>query len=222
MKRWLPALWVLAACQLLGGDDPVLHYTVARGDTLFVIARDHHVTVDELRLWNGLTGDLIEVDQVLEIRTTGSSAPPAEAAARPSERPAGRASSRSRAVRDTPGPGRRTHVMPAARECLPPPDVTSDEGMAASEGLDPAGIRHSVDAWLPEVIQCVDEVPSGTAQLAFRVGCDGRVQSVSFSHDPGWPSELRACVRETFGYASFPAHGLPDGDTFTVPLSFGP
>ena len=40
-----------------------------RGDTLFLIAKAHEVTVDELREWNGIEGDLIEVGQVLRIHT---------------------------------------------------------------------------------------------------------------------------------------------------------
>ncbi len=42
-------------------------YTVRRGDTLAKIASRHGVTVAELKSWNGLSSDLIEVDQVLVI-----------------------------------------------------------------------------------------------------------------------------------------------------------
>ena len=47
-----------------------IEYTVKRGDTLSRIAKTHGVTVKELRMWNGISGDLIEVGQQIEIRTS--------------------------------------------------------------------------------------------------------------------------------------------------------
>jgi len=61
------------------------YYTVRRGDTLSAIGRRYGVTVEDLRAWNGIEGDLIEVDQVLLVwaaerrepsRSSGSSRPP--------------------------------------------------------------------------------------------------------------------------------------------------
>jgi phosphate transport system substrate-binding protein len=48
---------------------PVEHYTVVRGDTLSKIAQEHSVSVTELRKWNGLHGDMLQVGQVLKIST---------------------------------------------------------------------------------------------------------------------------------------------------------
>ena len=45
-----------------------IEYTVKRGDTLSRIAKTHGVTVEELRMWNGISGDLIEVGQQIEWR----------------------------------------------------------------------------------------------------------------------------------------------------------
>ncbi|MDP6935175.1 MAG: LysM peptidoglycan-binding domain-containing protein, partial [Myxococcota bacterium] len=63
---------LIACCALIGAGAWWWHhrssqYVVVRGDTLFEIARDHGVTVEDLRSWNGLKGDLIEVGQVLSI-----------------------------------------------------------------------------------------------------------------------------------------------------------
>lgn len=40
-------------------------YTVSAGDTLYLIAEQFHVEVDDLRGWNGIQGTLIETGQVL-------------------------------------------------------------------------------------------------------------------------------------------------------------
>ncbi len=44
-----------------------VHHTVAAGDTLWFIAGLYGTTVEKIRALNGLTSDLIYVDQVLEI-----------------------------------------------------------------------------------------------------------------------------------------------------------
>ena len=43
-----------------------LTHTVVRGDTLGEIATAYGVTVDDLRTWNHIQGDLIEVGDVIE------------------------------------------------------------------------------------------------------------------------------------------------------------
>lgn len=48
-------------------ENPVKEYTVKSGDTLYKIAKEQGVSVNELRLWNHLTTDLIRVGQVLKI-----------------------------------------------------------------------------------------------------------------------------------------------------------
>lgn len=50
-----------------------IRYTVAPGDTLGGIAREYGVSVDELRRWNELRGDTINVGQTLTIRTRSGS-----------------------------------------------------------------------------------------------------------------------------------------------------
>ncbi|MDR1190341.1 MAG: LysM peptidoglycan-binding domain-containing protein [Verrucomicrobiales bacterium] len=42
-------------------------YTVQAGDTLWRVAHQHNVTVSNLKLANGLTGDTIHIGQVLRI-----------------------------------------------------------------------------------------------------------------------------------------------------------
>jgi hypothetical protein len=73
--RLTPLFWVLlTGCEGLP-DDPFAGFDlewaepvrvqVKKGDTLALLAKAHGVTVDELRDWNGISGDLIEVGQVL-------------------------------------------------------------------------------------------------------------------------------------------------------------
>jgi LysM repeat protein len=50
-------------------------YSVVRGDTLGRIGKSQSVSVTDLREWNGLTGDLIEVDQVLKLGEGGPGVP---------------------------------------------------------------------------------------------------------------------------------------------------
>jgi len=43
------------------------NYTVSKGDTLSAIARKYAVSVDDLRKWNDLKGDILRVGQVLQL-----------------------------------------------------------------------------------------------------------------------------------------------------------
>lgn len=214
------SLLLLVGCAWLSPEDPSITYTVVRGDSLSKIARAHDVTVDDLRAWNGIDGDFIEVGQQIVIRTGAApeQVQPTKPAAPSAKRR--RSAGSSASAGGAQPPSAPSLSMPAPKPCLDPPDVDGDRGISASQGLDPADIRRAVDGFLPNVIPCVQEAPTGRMQLSFLVGCDGRVTSVAPSHDPGWPAEVTACVTRTMRHIPFPAHGLPDGDRFTVPLQF--
>ena len=116
-------------------------------------------------------------------------------------------------------------VMPREKACLSGPSAEGldDEGMAASAGLTRSQIRGAVDAFLPRVTSCVtDDVPSKQIWLEINVACTGRVASVHIADQAGWPTELAQCVADRFRYAAFPAHDLPDGETFSQPIGFAP
>ena len=51
----------------LPDPDTVIHYTVRRGDSLWTIARDYGIDVDELKDANDLTGNAIYAGQKLRI-----------------------------------------------------------------------------------------------------------------------------------------------------------
>lgn len=50
-----------------GPDSDVIRYVVRSGDTLWLLSRRYNTTVDAIKRLNGLTGDLIDVGQVLLI-----------------------------------------------------------------------------------------------------------------------------------------------------------
>ena len=48
----------------VNAKDQITH-VVRRGDTLFAISRQYNITVQQIRIWNDLTGDEIELGQIL-------------------------------------------------------------------------------------------------------------------------------------------------------------
>jgi len=191
-------------------------YTVVRGDTLFEIARDHGVEVDELRRWNGIEGDLLEVGQRLWIWPDRppevDRSPPPAATRRPTAAP-----------KAPPGPLDGLS-LPPARPCLPPPtgEGLADEGSVASGGLSEAQIRGAMAAFVPETLRCASggAAAEGTLHLQLRVGCDGRVDEVEVVDAGGLPAPMAECIGEVLGFAPFPAHALPEGELFDYPITF--
>ena len=77
MYRWLIiAVFLGCGCGWLE-DEPAVTYTVVRGDTLTKISKAYGVSVADLQEWNGLSGDQIEVGQVLAIESGGEPTPSA-------------------------------------------------------------------------------------------------------------------------------------------------
>ncbi len=238
----LGALLVAGVAWRLQRPPPPLEVTVKRGDTLWALARDHAVTVEQIQSWNALDGDRIEVGQVLLVHT----AEPGEAAAAGSsaERTSGRRTSRRRAsqkgrgrtappaqVQEAAG-GLSKLTRPNAMDCLAGPSdladsdaADSDDGdepmMAASAGLDQRQVNAALRAFEPNLARCLsrdDEPAVGVVRLTLNVACTGQVASVEIADDGGLPEA--ACVADTLRYAAFPAHDMPDGFTFDYPVRF--
>lgn len=210
----------LVAVLVVGGGEEPVEYEVVRGDTLFVIAKAHGVTVEDLQSWNGLASDRIDVGQVLVIWPGDEEDP------LPGRKRARKTAPSSPVVAAPEAPG-QTHaplVMPPERPCRAGPSVAaSDEPtMAASTGLSREDIIGTMDGFLHHTTRCVTGgVPEGTLRMEIHVACTGRVSGVDVVKNPGWSGEVVSCVQEVLGYAPFPAHALPDGDVFGYPLSFG-
>jgi len=215
-------LALVSACGLFEAGP--IEYVVVKGDTLFVIARDHDVTVDELREWNGLTGDLIEIDQVLLIHTDK---PPADipAAARPKKRKRiAPATVSARPGADEPAP----LSMPDPKECLAGPGLdalSEEEQMIGSAGLTTDQVRTAMNGFVGNTLSCITadaRYPEEALLMEITVGCDGRVSNVSILDGGDWSAEMAGCVTGVLGYAPFPAHDLPAGEVFQYPLRFTP
>jgi LysM repeat protein len=66
------------------------YYTVRSGDTLYRIANDHNMTVNELRVLNGLDNDMLRVGQQLTVRETRRTSAPSIAETAESSTPQGK------------------------------------------------------------------------------------------------------------------------------------
>ncbi len=193
--------------------------TVVRGDTLGKLAKTHGVTVEQLREWNGLQGDLIEVGQELTLYLGPA---PDVVPSAPKKRPA----RKPRASKPSPGlPSSLAGLKkPARKACLAgPSEVADDKGWAGSEGLQPAEVTKGVDKMLPHMGDCITDGANvgGTLWIRLNIGCDGTVHATSVAEDPGWTPEVTACVRKVLSFAEFPAHQLPKGEEVVQPISFG-
>lgn len=125
------------------------------------------------------------------------------------------------AVPKAKGPPR---ARPTPKRCLPPPtgDGLGDEGVASSTGLSYEAIKTTMDGFVHETLSCVPPgtTPNGTVATELTVACSGVVSKVTVTDDGGLPPELVKCVQETLYFAEFPAHALPDGETFGYPVTF--
>ena len=208
-------LWLLRLCE----PEP-LRYAVVRGDTLTRVGKKHGVSVEDLRSWNGLQGDLIEVDLVLLIWPRGGGETLAVTSS-------GRQLRRS-ADHDPPGDARAGLHMPSEQPCLAGPaldqlSAAADElQLLASRGLSQAQVEAAMNAFIPTLFRCVPEggQPDGILELELTVACTGRVAQVEQADLGGLADELAACVAETRRYTPFPAHDMPGGFEFRYPLRF--
>ena len=202
---------------------------VQRGDTLWKLSKTHGVTVDELRAWNGLSGDRIEVGQVLVVGPPGgaSATPedPAASAQRPKRGRRSRAGGGALPPPET-APSAQAWSLPPEEPCLagPDPDAVGAAGdeaaFAASVGLSHGQVKASMDAFLPGLSRCLTpgEPAVGTLDLEITVACTGRVAAVSVLDDDGLPPALVSCLTGGLRHADFPPHDMPDGYTFGYPM----
>lgn len=213
MKAPIAALLAAMIACTTPPTDPIEHYVVVKRDTLGVIAKAHGVSVDDLRAWNHLTGDRIEIGQILDIQPGAATPPPVKKARR---------SSKGSTVSAQSGTPSAPLALPPAQKCLAgPSDVAGDEGMAASTGLSLEQLRAAMGGFVGNTLRCLPEGGlDGTIDLSITVACTGRVASVRAIDDGGVPHAVVSCVTDTLRYTPFPAHDMPDGFEFEYPLTF--
>ena len=114
--------------------------------------------------------------------------------------------------------------LPAEKPCLAAPTDAADDAagsvMVASAGLDPEAVRSVMRGAVQNTLECFAGAPSVTLWLSIDVACTGRVSKVNVDDDGGASLEVQGCVKDALRTASFPAHALPDGDTFEYPLAY--
>jgi len=199
-------------------SEPRIDYTVVRGDTLGRIAKEQGVTVDQLREWNGISGDLIEVGQVIAIHTKESVA--TVESTKPSQRRAAKQRTRTAA------PSSKGLSMPPKRKCLAGPSLdalSEDEpDIQASQGLSVDQVRGPLAAFLPKLGRCFEGAwPTATVDFEITAGCNGRVSQVLVLDGDGVDFGELECMRTTLMYVGLPAHDMPDGMTFRYPVTLG-
>ena len=198
-------------------QDSASKYKVISGDSLSKIAKEHHVTVDQLKKWNNLSTDIIKVGQRLIV---GNNAPPSKAIVKKGKKNAGIVMHKS-AMTAVP-----TKKLPRAKRCLGGPDVGSlneERGMMTNQGLSSNQISNAMNNFFPQLSDCMPDVwPTASIEVDFNVGCDGRVSYVRITKEDGLDFDIQTCLEDSFQYAEFPAHDLPDGMDFSYPIQFEP
>lgn len=248
-KGLVVALLLLGAMFVpVGGASPPT-YIVVRGDTLGRIAGAEGVTVSQLRGWNGISGDLIDVDQVLKLGESGPGTPvwrllrakveglraateeeveaPVDAvAAKPAprtrrKRAGRRPQAEPRSDVDEEAPSWPPLAMPLAKTCLDEMAGIEAGSFGRSQGLDVDQVRAAVAKFEKQTLRCFDDRPEvgGEVLLDLAVGCDGRVVRSSVDSHDTGSNDFALCVAEVFRYAAFPAHGRDEVE-FSVPLRF--
>jgi len=194
-------------------EEPVPVYAVVRGDTLTKIARAHGVTVEELKEWNGLSSDRIEVGQ--ELKLLGGSV--AIKAPNPAARKRS-GSVKKKAIQSQ---------KPRPKPCLKGPSLddldNDDVDIRGSIGLDQTQIRSAMAPFLPSLGVCfTDEWPTASVHFEIVAGCNGLVSSVRVLDGGGLDEPVLGCLTARLGSLGFPAHDMPDGFRFEYPMTVSP
>lgn len=96
--------------------------------------------------------------------------------------------------------------------------------IVAAEGLSQGQIQAVVAKRLPRTLSCLPAGLNGEYQMIVEitVGCDGRVTNTYTVGAGALSPSTTRCVEKVFRGARFPAHDMPDGQSFQYPLTFTP
>lgn len=168
------------------------------GESLATLAARYGVAEDDLQRWN--PDPLAPGDAVVMF---GASAPVALPEPEPSPVPSAR-------------PRRRRSRCKAQRT-----DV-AEGSMRTAAGLSEGQIQRAVNKRLGRTRSCLPPGLSGTYEMVvdITVGCDGRVTNTYTIGRGALSKKTAACVERVFRGMRFPAHDMPDGQSFQYPLTF--
>lgn len=114
-------------------------------------------------------------------------------------------------------------TMPAAKRCkAQTAKAVGEDGMYGGDGLSSAEIKSSLSRTLGTTRRCMPSGTKGkfTVIVELKVGCDGRVKNAYTISSGGVPSPITACIEKVLSYTSFPAHDIPDGQSFQYPINY--
>jgi len=202
-------------------------YTVVSGDTLNEIGAKYGVSAEDIRQWNNISGDLIEVGQVLVVGVTIDVSK--EQNIMPNSK---RYTSKNRRFKSRKGDSPTADrvgdlVKPTPKPCMDLYDEDSHSSgeeatgatIRASAGLSSQQIQDSMTRMFPKIERCVTDVwPTGQLVVDFLVKCDGTVAEARESSSHGLSEPFIDCSLKVLTYGDFPAHDLPDGMTFSYPI----
>ena len=178
------------------------------GDTLSALARTHGVTVDQLRQWNGITGDRIDVGQVLVLE--GGAVPPP-----------GPAATRARPRRSS--PRKSVAAGPRPKPCLEIGGDPGEHGIITAAGLTRDQLLPPLQAVAPGVLACsYPDVRLYRPIFVINVGCNGVISDLGANDPDGLGPETLSCIEAVLRTAEFPAHDMPDGMDFRYPMRIEP
>lgn len=176
-------------------------YEVVEQDTLARIATRWGVSEDDLRRWNP---DLDEPTpgQTLYVFVPAGTEP--LALPPPEPEPAPRR------------PARRGGRCKAQRTDAAEGEIVTASGLSASQ------IQSAVSRRLGRTMRCLPADLHGEYEMIVEVtvGCDGRVTNTYTIGAGALPPAVTRCVEKVFRYTRFPAHDMPDGQSFQYPVTF--
>lgn len=114
-------------------------------------------------------------------------------------------------------------TMPAAKRCkVLGTRNTGEDGMYGGEGLSSAAIKAALQTTLGTSRKCM---PAGTRGkfsmiIELTVGCDGRVKNAFTINGGGLPGPVTDCIEKVLAHTAFPAHDIPDGQSFQYPINY--
>ena len=235
----LVALWSTRTLERDDSGPQRPSYVVVAGDSLSAIAGRKGCSVAQLRSWNGISGDLIEVGQQLwvgpaalqrdssDVLLPVTASPPKRRSPTRARRPS--AASTGSAGLDLPvqpaavasEPSWPALTLPAARPCLAAETGADGGAIGRSQGLDGEQVAAAARAFQEQTLRCYRDWPraEGEVQLRLLLGCNGRVRSSTVHRDGTGQAGFAACVAGAMAFAPFPVHARDEVEV-VVPLYF--